>query len=65
MISFMATAKLICVFVFAYAKSRFSHDAAHIIQHNYAFMDCQLEKTRKAQVGSKGDGIDVGVVNFK
>ena len=24
------TAKLICIFVFAYAKSRFSHDAAHI-----------------------------------
>ena len=24
-------AKLICVFVFAYAKSRFSYDAAHII----------------------------------
>ena len=28
--SFAVTAKLICVFVFAYAKSRFSHDAAHI-----------------------------------
>ena len=27
--SFAVTAKLICVFVFAYAKSRFSHDAAH------------------------------------
>ena len=24
------TAKLICVFVFAYAKSRFSHDTAHL-----------------------------------
>ena len=23
--------KLICVFVFAYAKSRFSHDAAHLV----------------------------------
>ena len=30
LISFAVTAKLICVFVFAYAKSRFSHDAAHI-----------------------------------
>ena len=28
--SFGVTTKLICVFVFAYAKSRFSHDAAHI-----------------------------------
>ena len=31
LISFAVTAKLICVFVFAYAKSRFSHDAAHLI----------------------------------
>ena len=30
LISFAVTAKLICVFVFAYAKRRFSHDAAHI-----------------------------------
>ena len=30
LISFVVTAKLICGFVFAYAKSRFSHDAAHI-----------------------------------
>ena len=26
------TAKLICVFVFAYAKSRFSHNEAHIVK---------------------------------
>ena len=31
LISFTVTAKLICVFVFAYAKIRFSHDEAHII----------------------------------
>ena len=31
LISFEVTAKLICVFVFAYAKSRFSHDAARMI----------------------------------
>ena len=30
LISFAVTAKLICVFVFAYVKSRFSHDAAQI-----------------------------------
>ena len=30
LISFAVTAKLICVFVFAYAKRWFSHDAAHI-----------------------------------
>ena len=31
LISFAVTAKLICVFVFAYAKSQFSHDTAHIV----------------------------------
>ena len=31
LISFAVTAKLICVFVFAYAKCWFSHDAAHFI----------------------------------
>ena len=30
LISFEVTAKLICVFVYAYAKCWFSHDAAHI-----------------------------------
>ena len=30
LISFAVTAKLICVFVFAYAKYLFSHDAAQI-----------------------------------
>ena len=35
LISFAVTAKLICVFVFAYAKSRFSHDAAHIADFVY------------------------------
>ena len=30
MISFAVTAKLICVFVFAYAKHWFSHDEAHL-----------------------------------
>ena len=34
LISFAVTAKLICVFVFAYAKSRFSHDKAHITPEN-------------------------------
>ena len=31
LISFAVTAKLICIFVFTYAKSRFSHDAAHYV----------------------------------
>ena len=32
LISFAVTAKLICIFVFAYAKSRFSHNEAHLDQ---------------------------------
>ena len=49
LISFVCTAKLICVFVFAYAKRWFSHDAAHIMfpfiigsicfKLNFAFSD--------------------------
>ena len=31
LISFAVTTKLICVFVFAYAKSGFSHDEAQMI----------------------------------
>ena len=34
LISFAVTAKLICIFVFAYAKSQFSHKEAHL------FVDC-------------------------
>ena len=34
LISFTVTPKLICIFVFAYAKSRFSHDAAQITYAN-------------------------------
>ena len=31
LISCAVTAQLICVFVFAYAKSRFSHNVAHLL----------------------------------
>ena len=34
LISFAVTAKLICIFVFAYAKIRVSHDAAQTIRLN-------------------------------
>ena len=37
LISFAVTAKLICVFVFAYAKSRFSHDAAQIANNSLEY----------------------------
>ena len=32
LISCAVIAQLICIFVFAYAKRRFTHDAAHIIK---------------------------------
>ena len=48
--SFAVTAKLICVFVFANTKSRFSHDEAHfiidikgIMQRLFSLNDYQLE----------------------
>ena len=37
--SFAVTAKLVCVFVFAYAKCCFSHDAAHVFLGR-AFFAC-------------------------
>ena len=43
LISFEVTAKLTCVFVFAYAKSRFSHDAAHLYTNIWA--SCSKFKT--------------------
>ena len=42
LIRFVVTAKLICVFVFAYAKSWFSHDAAHF-ESWIPIMLCEIE----------------------
>ena len=39
--SFTVTAKLICVFVFAYAKSRFSHGTAHMKAKKIILSVCQ------------------------
>ena len=38
LISFAVTAKLICVFVFAYAKTRFSHNVAHILEVSFTYL---------------------------
>ena len=48
LISFAVTAKLICVFVFAYAKIRFSHDAAFI---SLWFLYRQLQASVAEQFG--------------
>ena len=39
LISFAVTAKLICVFVFAYADCWFSHEAAHFM-YNMVSLNC-------------------------
>ena len=46
LISFAGTAKLICVFVFAYAESRFSQDVAHIICTVYTHKETQVKFDR-------------------
>ena len=49
LISFAVTAKLICVFVFAYADCWFSHEAAHILteKQNWTFIaKCPMNKSR-------------------
>ena len=42
LISFTVTAKLVCAFVFACAKSRFSHDAAHLVSAMSGIKDYRL-----------------------
>ena len=48
LISFAVNAKLICVFVFAYTKSQFSHNEAHInpsfIVETFQIIDAILTK---------------------
>ena len=46
LISFAVTAKLICVFVFAYAKKRFSHNEAQLIQLLYYLQNQQLRHNK-------------------
>ena len=50
----MVTAKLICAFVFAKAKIRFSHDAAHMFDKSY------IDKSRNmSQVTRKPAGFPI------
>ena len=49
LISFAVTAKLICVFVFPYAKCWFSHDAAHLY-FKHAFLTTKLNKKTELRV---------------
>ena len=43
LISFAVTAKLTCVFVFAYVKNWFSHNEAHIISFFVVLLHDQLD----------------------
>ena len=51
LISFAVTAKLICIFVFAYEKSQFSHDAAHFA---FFFMKTMLWVLKESPRGPRG-----------
>ena len=53
LISFAVTAKLICVFVFAYAKRWFSHDAAQMSSLSYVHIALVYDETVKLKY--KGD----------
>ena len=62
LISFAVTAKLICVFVFAYAKSRFSHEVAHMIYKEKCFrtmentnnnLDCFYDTSKTKKIWAK------------
>ena len=53
----LVTAKLICVFVFAYAKSRFSYDKAHIAKWLSEIMKQQLNVGYKYSHYQKGTTI--------
>ena len=49
LISFPVTAKLICVFVFAYAKIRFSHDAARNISCCLYVSACDMNVHKRCE----------------
>ena len=49
LISFAVTAKLICVFVFAYTKLRFSHNEAHILM-SYTFNAFRFSSANEVNV---------------
>ena len=50
LISFAVTAKLICVFVFAYAKRRFSHYAAHFPCYFFYQVQCCHTNQKKSPI---------------
>ena len=45
LISFVVTTKLICAFVFAYAKRRFSHDEAQLFPNALESITTRLKTT--------------------
>ena len=57
LISFAVTALLICVFVFAYAKSLFSHDRGHM-------MGCEMPSSVAGQPGLCGTWSDTPKTGF-
>ena len=58
LISFAFTAKLICVFVFAYANSRFSQDAAHLALNDLVVLEKMFKNNGNIHVYIPGAGAD-------
>ena len=58
LISFAVTAKLICVFVFAYAKSRFSHHEAQItVKSPYSGSPTRVDTQKPVQLQKQARGM--------
>ena len=51
LISFAVTAKLICVFVFAYADCWFSHEAAHLFDLSLGKLVFKVSKQVRHKLG--------------
>ena len=65
--SFAVTAKLVCVFVFAYAKSRFSHDEAQNVINQILKKQAIFSKScfilSKSNSTETSAGIQTGISN--
>ena len=51
--SFVVTAQLICAVVFAFAKTRFSHEAAHMTVERFEFIKETYSRSQKAEIQFK------------
>ena len=55
LISFEVTAKLICVFVFAYANCWFSHEASQMLSHDHVVIPVIIRDSSKQNLLSANE----------